>query len=142
MQDAILLTTLSLSALLIGAMLFFPTVVAPTVFKTLDEAQAGRFLRRLFPGYYLFLIVGSATAAVLAAVTAPGAALLLAAVALSTLWVRQVLTPRINAFRDAEIAGDAAAGQKFKSAHRLSVIINMVQLAGLIALVVVLAMRL
>ena len=57
-------------------------------------------------------------------------------VALSTLWVRQSLVPRINALRDAELGGDDAAGARFARLHRLSVVINMIQLAALLFLLV------
>ena len=52
-----------LSLLTLGGLLFFPAVVAPTVFKSLPEAEAGHFLRALFPRFYLFLIIGSAAPA-------------------------------------------------------------------------------
>ena len=55
-------------------------------------------------------------------------------IALSTLWIRQQLVPRINQLRDAELAGDAAAGARFATLHRVSVIINMVQLLALVVL--------
>ena len=57
-----------------------------------------------------------------------------ALVVVSTLWVKQSLLPKINAARDAELAGDASAGASFNSMHRLSVIINMVQLLALLAI--------
>ncbi|MEM8985928.1 MAG: DUF4149 domain-containing protein [Pseudomonadota bacterium] len=92
------IATFALAALF-GAMVFFPSVVAPMVFRTLDEASAGRFLRALFPGYYAFIIVASTiAAAALYDKTALSAAMGL--VALSTLAVRQALVPRINAWRD------------------------------------------
>ena len=42
----------------LGAMLFFAAGVAPTVFQALPAEHAGGFLRKLFPRYYLALIVG------------------------------------------------------------------------------------
>ena len=42
--------------------------------------------------------------------------------------------PRINQLRDAELAGDAAAGARFAKLHRVSVIINMVLVLALVAL--------
>ena len=47
----------------LGAMLFFAIGVAPIVFQALPTEQAGLFLRKLFPRYYLCLIIGSTTAA-------------------------------------------------------------------------------
>ena len=60
----IILQTLLL-AFLLGGMIFFPTVVAPAVFTSLDKAQAGSFLRKLFPNYYSFIIIVSGLAAIL-----------------------------------------------------------------------------
>ena len=124
--DALILLTL-------GGMLFFPTVVAPTVFKTLPEADAGAFLRALFPRYYGVLIVGSGGAALAYGLGAPSAALLAGSVALSTAAVLFLLVPRINALRDQQLAGDAEAGRAFDRSHRLSVAINFGQIALLIA---------
>ena len=118
----------------IGAMLFFAVGVAPTVFQALPIAEAGLFLRTLFPRYYLALIVGSGLAGGLWISSAPLAAAVCWLIALSTLWIRQSLVPRINQLRDADLAGDAAAGKRFATLHRVSVIINMVQLLALVSL--------
>ena len=45
-------------------------------------------------------------------------------IALSGLFSRQSLIPKINNYRDAEIAGDKSAKSKFDRLHRLSVGIN------------------
>ena len=118
----------------LGAMLFFAVGVAPTVFRALPIAEAGLFLRTLFPRYYLALIVGSGLAGGLWISSAPLAAAVCWLIALSTLWIRQSLVPRINQLRDADLAGDAAAGKRFATLHRVSVIINMVQLLALVSL--------
>ena len=118
----------------LGAMLFFAVGVAPTVFRALPIEQAGLFLRTLFPRYYLALIVGSGVAGGLWISSAPMAAAICLLIAGSTLWIRQRLVPRINQLRDAELAGDAAAGARFAALHRVSVIINMVQLLTLVFL--------
>tara|TARA_Y100001954_G_C15386407_1_gene395893 strand:+ start:174 stop:587 length:414 start_codon:yes stop_codon:yes gene_type:complete len=127
--------------LLLGGMLFFPIVVAPVVFTSLPELEAGQFLRSMFPRYYLFMIFFSALAFGLYQ-SAAGSEVTIAAavclsVALSTLWVRQSLVPRINDVRDAQLAGDVDTGAKFDRGHRLSVAINMLQLVGLIAILFV-----
>ena len=127
--------------LLLGGMLFFPIVVAPIVFTSLPEVEAGHFLRSMFPRYYLFMITLSALAFALYQV---GVGLVLSVpatvcfgVALSTLWVRQSLVPRINDARDAQLSGDATAGTRFDSGHKLSVTINMLQLVGLLVILLV-----
>jgi hypothetical protein len=57
-------------------------------------------------------------------------------VGLSALWVRQWLLPRINAARDAQLAGAETAGRRFDRDHKLSVVINIVQLLVLVAMLV------
>ena len=129
-------------ACLLGGMLFFPSVVAPVVFKALPEEQAGAFLRAMFPRYYSFIILlGVAACVSYALAESAGRGSVLAPtvgitglVVVSTLWVKQSLLPKINAARDAELAGDALAGASFKTMHRLSVVINMVQLLALVAI--------
>ena len=122
----------ALVLMLLGAMLFFPSVVAPVVFTSLPEAQAGAFLRSMFPRYYAFMIALSLIAALLFLVGSNQSAFLATLVCLfvgvSTLWVRQWLLPRINAARDAQLAGNVEAGRRFDRDHKLSVGINMLQL--------------
>ncbi|MEM1411887.1 MAG: DUF4149 domain-containing protein [Pseudomonadota bacterium] len=131
-----LVTALIAVSILLGAMVFFPAVVAPLVFRTLEPAAAGAFLRALFPRYYAFMIATSGIAGVLLLPSTPVPALLLLAVAASTLWVRQWLVPKLNGWRDLELAGDAEAGARFAKGHRLSVIINVLQLLLILALLI------
>ncbi len=123
-----LVSALVVLSLLLGAMVFFPAVVAPLVFRTLEPAAAGAFLRALFPRYYAFMIATSGIAGALLLPSNALAGALLLLVALSTLWVRQWLVPRLNAWRDLELAGDADAARRFARGHRLSVAINVAQL--------------
>ncbi|HCG94587.1 MAG TPA: DUF4149 domain-containing protein [Halieaceae bacterium] len=122
----------ALVLMLLGAMLFFPSVVAPVVFNSLPEAQAGVFLRSMFPRYYGFMITLSLIAALLFLVandeSVYQAAIVCLFVGVSTLWVRQWLLPRINAARDEQLAGNVEAGRRFDRDHKLSVGINMLQL--------------
>ena len=128
----------ALVLMLLGAMLFFPSVVAPVVFTSLPEALAGAILRSMFPRYYAFMIALSLIAALLFLVandeSAYQAAIVCLFVGLSTLWVRQWLLPRINTARDAQLAGDVESGRRFDRDHKLSVGINMVQLILLVGI--------
>jgi hypothetical protein len=131
----------SLVLVLLGGMVFFPSVVAPVVFMSLPEAQAGVFLRAMFPRYYVFMIVLSLAGSVMYQLSEGAvvsvAALVCLGVGLSTLWVHQSLLPRINAARDAQLAGDVKASEAFDRRHKLSVAINIVQLFALVVLVFV-----
>lgn len=126
-----------MTATLFGGMVFFPSVVAPVVFKVLDAEHARAFLRALFPRYYGFIIVTATFAAILWIPVAWLAAGVLLAVAGATLVVRQRLVPQINAWRDAGLAGDAAAMRRFDSGHKLSVRINIVQMLAVLGVLVV-----
>lgn len=118
----------------LGAMLFFAIGVAPTVFQALPAEQAGLFLRKLFPRYYLSLIIGSTAGGLLWLGTQPLASGVCLLIAVSTLWIRQWLVPRINALRDRELSGDISAGEEFARLHRLSVTINLLQLLALLGM--------
>lgn len=120
----------------LGAMLFFAVGVAPTVFQALPTEQAGLFLRKLFPRYYLSLIIGSMTAGLLWLGTQPLASGVCLLITVSTLWIRQWLVPHINALRDRELSGDVSAGKQFARLHRLSVAINMLQLLALLGILI------
>ena len=120
-----------LHAAIAGFMLFFMAVVPQAAFKTLSAKAVGAFLRVLFPRMFLFGLALS--------IAASGAAL--AAAATWQLYVSVglaagfavnvfVLTPRINAYRDRDLEGDAAARRMFGLLHMVSVAIFLAQLAG------------
>jgi hypothetical protein len=119
---------LLMSAVLVGSMIFFAAVVAPTVFRVLPAEAAGKFLRALFPRYYLWGIIVSTLGSIAALWVGWLHFVLLALVLILFLYARQILMPKINASRDAELAGDIAAKSHFQRLHRLSVIINGVQI--------------
>ena len=125
----------SISATL-GAMLFFAIAIAPAVFQALPADQAGLFLRKLFPRYYAALIIGASTAGLLLLTKYPLYAGVCFLIAVSTVWIRQILVPQINQLRDKELAGDAIAGHQFAKWHRISVAINLLQLLALAFLLV------
>jgi hypothetical protein len=118
-------------ALTFGGMTFFSAVMAPLVFARLPGETAGAFIRQVFPWYYLSMGV-TTLAALLTLLPGVGAGrgwpALLSALALAGfVFARQVLMPLINRARDAAVAGDAAAGERFRRLHGLSVMINGIQ---------------
>jgi hypothetical protein len=130
-------------ALTFGGMTFFSAVVAPLVFTKLPAETAGAFIRAVFPRYYLTL--GATTLVALLALlpgvvdATPWEAMLTALILFGFVYARQVLMPRINQARDAELAGEPDAGRRFQRLHRASVAVNGIQwLAALLALVMVL----
>ena len=120
-----------------GGMVFFPSVVAPIVFRVLDDRAGRVFLRTLFPRYYLFIIVLSALGA--GGLVAAGAipeAVALGVIVLSTGWVRQSLVPKMNAARDASLDGDPKQKARFGRLHGISMSINAVQMLAILVVMV------
>ena len=135
----ILITAILVTAVLFGSMVFFSFIMAPLVFTQLEPATAGRFIRSAFPWYYLLQLVCSALAGILLLAAAPLEAGIMLAIASLALFSRQLLMPMINGYRDRATAGDNAAEHRFNQLHRVSVVINMVQLAGVTLVLILLA---
>jgi len=124
---------LLLTATLLGGMIFFSFGFAPVLFAQLSLEQVRPLLRGTFPYYYLVVIALAALAAAVTWAVSAQASLLLLAIALSTLYARQILMHQINAATD---RGDKSA---FGRLHGLSVVIQIVQigLAGWAVLLLV-----
>ena len=114
--------------LLLGGMVFFPAVVAPAIFSSLDIKMSGMVLRRLFPNYYLFIIVLALIASFLGKLISVATAACIFIV-VTTVLVRQILLPKINQWRDEELSGNLDSAKKFSLSHRLTVILNLLQMA-------------
>lgn len=110
------------TALLFGAMTFFSFGFAPVLFAQLPIDKVRPLLRGTFPYYYLAVIGMAALAACLALAVNTLAAGLLAAVAVTTIYARQVLMGQINA------ATDAGREGAFKRLHGASVVLQLVQI--------------
>ena len=121
-----------LTAMILGIMLFFSFVIAPVVFTTLDEDNARKFIRRIFPFYYnvnlgISLIILSTF--VFLNNLGIGFYLILA-ISLLFATSNYLLMPIINKYRDEK------QDKKFKFSHSMSVIINFVQMILLVLLLI------
>ncbi len=117
-----------LTAMILGIMLFFSFVIAPVVFTTLDEDNARKFIRRIFPFYYnvnlgLSLIV-LLTFLFLSKLGTDF--YLILAITLLFATSNYLLMPLINKYRDEK------QDKKFKYSHFISVAINFIQIIALI----------
>ena len=121
-----------LTAMILGIMLFFSFVIAPVVFTTLDEDNARKFIRRIFPFYYnvnlgLSLIV-LLTFLFLSKLGIDFYLILVITLLFAT--SNYLLMPLINKFRDEK------QDKKFKYSHFLSVMINFIQMLFLVVLLI------
>ncbi len=129
MNIAALLT----NALLFGGMMLYSFGFAPLVFSSLPPDIAGGLLRKAFPHYYVFVLVTAALAAALLWHSNSLSSGLMAATAVIAIFARQTLMPAIN------LARDTGAKSRFNRLHGLSVALNMVQLAAVVAVLVQMA---
>ena len=121
-----------LTAMILGIMLFFSFVIAPVVFTTLDEDNARKFIRRIFPFYYnvnlgISLIVLS-TFIFLNNLGIDFYFIL--AICLFFAISNYLLMSLINKYRDEK------QDNKFKYSHFISVIINFLQMILLVLLLI------
>jgi len=135
MESTLILRGLSTIAvgLLCGAMLFVSLAMAPLIFIKLEIDVAGKFVRAVFPWYYLIIIVLASLSASLLLKFAPLNAGLMALVAISAWYCRQLLMPRINEFRDRSMINEQGADKIFNKLHRRSEILNGLQLLAAMA---------
>ena len=121
-----------LTAMILGIMLFFSFVIAPVVFTTLDEDNARKFIRRIFPFYYnvnlgLSLIV----LLIFLFLSKLGIDFyLILAITLLFATTNYLLMPLINKYRDEK------QDKKFKYSHFISVVINFVQMLFLVVMLI------
>ena len=109
-------------------MLFFSFVVAPVVFTTLDEENARKFIRRIFP-YYYNVNLGISLLVLLILLFTSNFEIkfyLILVVAILFAISNYLLMPMINKFRDEN------QDKKFKYLHSISVIFNFIQIFILI----------
>ena len=121
-----------LTSMILGIMLFFSFVIAPVVFTTLDENNARKFIRRIFPFYYnvnlgvSFIVL---TTFILSSKIGVDFYIILAITVLFAT-SNYLLMPLINKYRDEK------QEKKFKYSHFLSVLINFVQMICLVFVLV------
>tara|TARA_B100000902_G_scaffold380543_1_gene416070 strand:+ start:436 stop:819 length:384 start_codon:yes stop_codon:yes gene_type:complete len=118
MNDLIML----LSGLIAGTILFHSAVVAPTVFRTLKEADASIFLRTIFPKFFLFLSFVSALNFFSAIIDDQTRIVIGAALSTVLMGIAYAIIPMTNRSRD------EGQKQRFKQLHRVSVLLTVLVL--------------
>ena len=121
-----------LTAMILGIMLFFSFVIAPVVFTTLDEDNARKFIRRIFPFYYnVNLAISFIILLVFLFLSKLGVDFyLILLITILFAISNYLLMPLINKYRDEK------QDKKFKYSHFISVVINFVQMICLVFLLI------
>lgn len=120
-----------LSAVALGGMIFVSAVVTPLVFRELPEETAAGFVRRLHGPHYTVLI--ALTGLAMALLWGGAEALVLAVVVALFVFSRFALLPRMNRAQDAALAGDLGEDEVYARLSRLATIIDLAQMAALLA---------
>ena len=121
-----------LTSMVLGIMLFFSFVIAPVVFTTLDEDNARKFIRKIFPFYYN-VNLGISLIVVLIFIFLSKLGIdfyLILAICIFFATSNYLLMPLINKYRDEK------QDKKFKYSHFISVVINFVQMIFLVLLLI------
>ncbi|MGA9412503.1 MAG: DUF4149 domain-containing protein [Roseobacter sp.] len=116
--------SLLVTALLFGGTVLYSFGFAAFVFTALPADVAGPLIRRAFPHFYLFVLASSAVAAAITLALDPVSSAILAAIAVTTIFARQILMPAINT------ATDQGAKTRFKVLHSLSVLITLAHIGA------------
>ena len=121
-----------LTAMILGIMLFFSFVIAPVVFTTLDEDNARKFIRRIFPFYYnVNLTISFVILLIFLFLSKLGVDFyLILLITILFAISNYLLMPLINKYRDEK------QDKKFKYSHFISVVINFVQMICLLFLLI------
>ena len=121
-----------LTSMILGIMLFFSFVIAPVVFTTLDEENARKFIRRIFPFYYnVNLAISLIVLFAFLFLSKLGIDFyLILAITILFATSNYLLMPLINKYRDNK------QDKKFKYSHFISVVINFVQIVFLLVMLI------
>ena len=119
---------LYLTSIILGIMLFFSFVVAPVTFTALDEENARKFIRKIFPYYYTVNLAISILVLICFIILKIFSLDFYLILSIAVLFAVSnfLLMPLINKYRDEN------QGKKFKYSHFISVVINFIQMIFLV----------
>ena len=112
------------SGLIVGVIIFQSLIIAPTVFKVLEVDKAGIFLRRVFPRFFILIMVCSALMLILVALSGSSdkTRFILPAANLVFSGVSYLVIPATNRARD------DGEERKFKILHSMTVVLTLLML--------------
>ena len=118
--------------LVLGSMLFFSIAIAPKIFTVLPSEEAGKFVRSIFPTYYMFNGIQYLILTILMIYLEKTGNILYLSISILILFMlsNYVLMPQINKSRDINNQ------KRFKFLHLLSVVFNFVIIVSSIILII------
>ena len=121
-----------MTSIIFGIMLFFSFVVAPVTFTSLNEENARKFIRKIFPYYYNVNLAISSFVLIFFIFLKIFSLdfYLILSVAVLFAVSNFILMPLINKYRDGN------QDKRFKQLHFISVLINFVQIILLLIILI------
>ena len=132
MIEIITKVSVYMTSIIFGIMLFFSFVVAPVTFTALNEENARKFIRKIFPYYYNVNLAISSFVLIFFIFLKIFSLdfYLILSVAVLFAVSNFILMPLINKYRDEN------QDKRFKQLHFISVLINFVQIILLLIILI------
>ena len=108
-----------LSGVIAGMILFQTAIVAPVVFTTLDAENASKFLRKIFPRFFMVIFILGISALIVSSVFLSIKGIVIAAVTAISMIISYLVVPATNRARDE----DRSAA--FRRLHTLTVVLTL-----------------
>ena len=116
---------------LVGSLIFFSIIVAPNTFLSLDQKNARRFIRSIFPKLYLWAFLISLIISIFISFHEIIYGYILLVISSGFLFSRQFLVKWINKVSDIK-SKTKAEERQFEKLHTLSVLIFFIQIISLV----------
>ena len=108
-----------LSGVISGMILFQTAIVAPVVFTTLDSENASKFLRKIFPRFFMVIFILGISALIVSSVFLSIQGIVIAAVTAISMIISYLVVPATNKARDED------RSSAFRRLHTLTVVLTL-----------------
>ena len=108
-----------LSGVISGMILFQTAIVAPVVFTTLDAENASKFLRKIFPRFFMVIFILGISALMVSSVILSIQGIIIAAITAISMFISYLVVPATNKARDEE------RSTAFRRLHTLTVVLTL-----------------
>jgi magnesium-transporting ATPase (P-type) len=108
-----------LSGVISGMILFQTAIVAPVVFTTLDAENASKFLRKIFPRFFMVIFILGISALIVSSVFLSIQGIIIAAITAISMFISYLVVPATNKARDEE------RSKAFRRLHTLTVVLTL-----------------
>jgi hypothetical protein len=108
-----------LSGVISGMILFQTAIVAPVVFTTLDAENASKFLRKIFPKFFMVIFILGISALIVSSAILSIQGIIIAAITAISMFISYLVVPATNKARDEE------RSKAFRRLHTLTVVLTL-----------------